>query len=126
MSTDSELRRQETHSPPRHLLLKQSTLYISSSENTSACPQILNYEGRKHTAPHTFITEAAYAVHFFQRGYSAHPQILNYEGRKHTAPHTFTAEAAYAVHFLQRGYSACPQILNYEGRKHTAPHRIYY
>ena len=76
----------------------------------SAHPQILDYEGRKHTAPHTFTAEAAYAVHFFQhihrfwkglqRGYSAHPQIVDFEGRKHTAPHTFAAEAAYAVHFL--------------------------
>ena len=85
----------------------------------------MDYEGRKHTAPHTFTAEAAYAVHFLQRGYSANRQILNYKGRKHTAPHTFTAEAAYAVHFLQRGYSAHPQIVDFEGRKHTAPPHIY-
>ena len=67
----------------------------------SAHPQILDYEGRKHTAPHTYTAEAAYAVHFFQRGYSAHPQILNYEGRKHTTPHTYTGATAYTIHFLQ-------------------------
>ena len=74
--------------------------------------------------PHTYTAEAAYAVHFFQRGYSAHPQTLNYEGRKHTAPHTYTAEATNAMHFFQRGYSTHPHTLNYEGRKHTTPTRI--
>ena len=45
--------------PPTHLLLKQPTLYISCREDYSAHPQILDYEGRKHTAPHTFTAEAA-------------------------------------------------------------------
>ena len=87
--TDSGLRRQETHSPPHIYCRQQPTLYISCSEATQHIHRLWIIEGRKHTAPHTFTAEAAYAVHLLQRGYSAHPQILDYEGKKHTAPHTF-------------------------------------
>ena len=54
-----------------------------------------------NTAPYTYSGEAAYAVHFFQRGYCTHPQIVNYEGRKHTGTHTYTGATAYTIHFLQ-------------------------
>ena len=108
--------------PPTHILLKQPTLYISCSEPTlflQHTPQILDYEGRKHTAPHIYRSSLCW--HFFQRGYS---HIHRFWITKAGNTHTYTAEAAYAVHFLQRGYSAHPQILDYEGRKHTAPHTL--
>ena len=72
--------------PPTHLLLKQPKLYISCSEATQHIHRFLDYEGRKHTAPHTFTAEAASPVHFFQRGYSAHPQIVDYQGRNTQPP----------------------------------------
>ena len=70
-------------------MLKQPTLYISSSEATQHIHRFqagITKARKDTTAPTapTFNAEAAYAVHFFQRGYSAHPQILNYDGRKHT------------------------------------------
>ena len=66
----------------------------------SAHPQTLNYEGRKHTAPHTYTAEAAYTIQFFQRCYSTHSQILNYEGKKHIATHKYIGAIACATHFL--------------------------
>ena len=33
---------------------------------------MLDYEGGKHIAPHTYIGATTYAIHFFQRGYFAH------------------------------------------------------
>ena len=35
-------------------------------------PQMLDYEGGKHIAPHMYIGATTYAVHFFQRGCFAH------------------------------------------------------
>ena len=35
-------------------------------------PQMLDYEGGKHIAPHTYIGATTYAVHFFQRVCFAH------------------------------------------------------
>ena len=73
-----------------HTLMQQLVQLISCCTflqgDYYAHPQILDYKGRKHTAPHTYTAEVAYTVHFFQRGYSARPQILDYQGRKHTAP----------------------------------------
>ena len=74
--------------------------YTFSQGCYCAHPQILDYQGKKHTAPHTYTAVVAYAVQFFQRGYSAHPQTLDYQGKKHTATHTYTGATDCAAHFL--------------------------
>ena len=72
-------------------------------------PQMLDYEGGKHIAPHTYIGATTYAVPFFQRGCCTQPHMLDYEGGRHIAPHTRYSATASAVFFFQRGYSTHPQ-----------------
>ena len=75
-------------------------LYISCRETTEHPHRFSTMKVGNTQPPHTYTAKAAYAVHFFQRGYSAHPQTLNYEGRKHTATHTYTGATTCAAHFL--------------------------
>ena len=111
-------------------------------------PQMLDYEGGKHIAPHTYIGAITYAVHFFLASLLCTPQMLDYEGGKHKAPtyviritytaattstihffqrgycahpHTYITGATYAVPFFQRGCCTQPHMLDYEGGKHIAP-----
>ena len=119
-TTDVGLQRRETQCPA-YVYNCNNLHYTFLPARLLCTPQMLDYEGGKHIAPHT-ADATAYVVLFFQRGCCAHPQILNYECGKHIAPHIYTNATAYAVLFFQWGYSAHPQILNYEGRKNTAPH----
>ena len=96
-TTGVGLQRWETRSPTHSWCNNLCCTFLPA--RLLCTPQVLDYEGGKHIAPHT-ASAIAYAILLFQRGYSAHPQILDYEGKKHTAPHTYNAEAAYAVHFF--------------------------
>ena len=78
-ATDARLRRRGIHSPA--YVYRCNNLCCAYLPAILLCtPQMLDYEVGKRIAPHTYTNATAYAVLFFQRGYSAHPQILNYEG----------------------------------------------
>ena len=93
-ATDARLRRQETHSPTHSWCNSLCCTFLPVRLLSTPTASELRRSG-KTQAPHTYTAEAAYAVHFFQRGYSAHPQILDYEGRKHTATHTYKQAAQF-------------------------------
>ena len=66
-------------------------------------PQMLDYEGGKHIAPHTYIGATTYCCTFLPARLLYTPQMLDYEGGKHIAPHTYIGATTYTVHFFQRG-----------------------
>ena len=65
---------QEESSIYKNMLHQKPKAYAVHFFQRGCCtqPQMLDYEGGKHIAPHTYIGATTYAVHFFQRGCFAH------------------------------------------------------
>ena len=65
---------QEESSIYKNMLHQKPKAYAIHFFQQGCCtqPQILDYEGGKHIAPHMYIGATTYAVHFFQRGCFAH------------------------------------------------------